>query len=77
MRYENIRKPRKCPKCGSTRIATILYGFPVHSIKLMDDIDSGKVALGGCCISDDDPVWECVDCETTIYKKGKKKSGET
>jgi len=38
----------------------------------MDDIHAGKVALGGCCISDDDPVWECADCETTIYKKDKK-----
>ena len=77
MRYEYTKKPQKCPECGSNRIATILYGLPDCSIELMDDIDSGKVALGGCCTTDDDPVWECADCETTIYKKDKKMSGKT
>jgi len=25
--------------------------------------------LGGCCITDDDPKWQCADCQTVIYRK--------
>ena len=70
--YKLSDKRVKCPKCGSTRIANILYGLPAYSIELMDNIHAGKVALGGCCVTDDDPVWECANSETKIYKKDKK-----
>ena len=70
MRYEYKRKPRKCPMCGSVRIASILYGYPAFSEELQKDMDEGRVVLGGCCVTDDDPVWECVDCSTEIFRKG-------
>ena len=67
-RYESEREPRKCPKCGSTKIATFLYGMPAFSDQLQKDLDEGKIVLGGCCISDDDPTWQCTACSTDIYK---------
>lgn len=67
-RYESSRKPRKCLACGSKRIASILYGYPIFSEELGQKLEAGEIALGGCCISDGDPVWECADCKTPIYK---------
>lgn len=63
------RKPRKCPACGSKRIARILYGLPAFSDELQRDLEEGKITLGGCCIRDDDPVWQCADCDMEFYKK--------
>ena len=69
---ENIhrvtRKPRKCPFCGSKIIATYMYGMPVYSEQLMKKIEEGKTILGGCCISDNDPVYSCFACRTDFYK---------
>lgn len=67
LRY--IRKPRKCPACGSRRIARILYGQPVFSEQLRLDMKAGKITLGGCCVSDESPVWQCADCDLEFYKK--------
>lgn len=69
-RYESADKPEKCPKCGCERIAVILYGEPAGSEKLMDDMQAGRIVLGGCCITGDDPKWQCTGGETEIYKKG-------
>lgn len=68
-RYEYSTKPKKCPPCRSTRIVNIMYGLPAFSKKLEDDLNSGKIVLGGCCVSDDDPRWQCLDCEVSINKK--------
>ncbi len=67
--YYSKHKPRKCPKCGSNKVAAILFGLPVYSEKLQQDMDSGKIVLGGCCVTDHDPTWQCVDCGTGIYKE--------
>ena len=55
--------PVKCPNCGSTNIAEILWGLPAFTEKLKERLDEGKVVLGGCCISDDDPKYECNECK--------------
>lgn len=52
----------KCPHCGSRNTATILYGMPAFSEKLQRDLDSGKIVLGGCCITGYDPKKHCNDC---------------
>ena len=65
------RKPRKCPQCGTARIADILYGMPIFDSELEKELKDGKIALGGCVISDNDPTWKCVDCGTNIYKEAK------
>lgn len=71
MRYESVKKPKRCPKCGSVQIASVLYGLPAFSQKLEEDMKTGRIVLGGCCITDDDPKWQCIDCSTAIYRKTK------
>ena len=66
MQYTYKNKPRKCPVCGSKRVVRILYGLPAPEV--FDDVEKGKIALGGCCITDNDPYWKCLDCDTEIYK---------
>jgi len=56
-------KPDKCPKCGSAKVANILYGMPIFNEKLERGLESGEVTLGGCCITDDDPLWLCTACD--------------
>ena len=49
-----------CPDCSSTDIVPIAYGFPTPETQKA--LQRGEVALGGCCISDDDPTWICRAC---------------
>jgi hypothetical protein len=68
MKYKSIKKPDKCPECGSGKIAEILYGLPVFSPGLEKKINEDKITLGGCCVSGNEPSWNCIDCGTTIFK---------
>jgi len=63
------RKPRKCPRCGNSTVASILYGLPKFSAKLKTDLFFGHIVLGGCCITDCDPSWQCIECELQIYNE--------
>ena len=58
-------KPESCPACGSVRVAEIMYGFPGPG--MIEDAATGDTVLGGCCVSDFDPEWRCLDCEISIY----------
>ena len=69
LRYS--RKPAKCPVCGSDKIASIQYGYPAFSPELQADMAAGRVVLGGCCITGDDPAWKCIDCEAMMFRKKK------
>jgi len=51
----------KCPSCGSGVVVTIVFGYP--SPELIEEMQQGKIALGGCCVPEDEPEWECTDCE--------------
>lgn len=62
------RKPRKCPHCGGKPMATVLYGYPAFSAELEAQLQSGTITLGGCCITDDDPKWECPHCGLKLYR---------
>lgn len=53
---------KKCPKCGSKNVGRIMYGMPLFSDELMQKINSGKIILGGCCISNMAPKHHCNDC---------------
>ena len=68
MKYKSAKNPEKCPECGSDKIASILYGLPAFSDSLRQKIKDGKIVLGGCCVTDDDPAWRCTSCNTVIYK---------
>lgn len=61
------QKKIKCPYCGSTNIARILYGLPTFSSKLDEDIKMGKIVLGGCCEGIDDPKRHCNDCNRIFF----------
>ena len=63
------RKPRMCPQCDSRRVARILYGMPAFNEELRRQIEEGEVVLGGCCVSDDDPAWQCVECGEQINRE--------
>jgi hypothetical protein len=68
MKYKSTKKPDKCPECGSSKIAQILYGLPVFSPGLEKKINENKITLGGCCVSGNDPSWKCIDCGTVIFR---------
>jgi hypothetical protein len=51
-----------CASCGSERVARSLYGLPASFAPLQPDLDAGRVILGGCCCSDDEPQWRCLAC---------------
>lgn len=38
---------RTCPKCGSTDVVTIAYGYPGQ--KMEEAARRGEIVLGGCC----------------------------
>lgn len=71
MRYEAKRKPKKCPKCGHSPLASIFYGEPDFSNTLQEKLDKGFAVLGGCAIdiTYGIAVWRCVKCNTDIYKE--------
>jgi len=52
-----------CPKCDSSNVAKILYGFPAWSDELEEKLGSGVIALGGCIVSSDNPVFKCNECK--------------
>lgn len=53
-------KLRKCPYCGSHKIARIVYGLVHLTPELEKDLKEEKVVLGGCDV--EEAKWECVDC---------------
>ncbi|MDM7912316.1 MAG: hypothetical protein QUS09_04390 [Methanotrichaceae archaeon] len=73
-RYESEGQPQRCPKCLGTRIARVLYGHPCMSADLQRALKNGTVVLGGCCLTGDDPKWQCTDCGTHVYRQKTDKS---
>lgn len=68
---ERTRKPKKCPSCGFAPVAKILYGYPAFSEELDRELDKGTITLGGCCIIEGQPVWQCSKCQLLIYRKAR------
>lgn len=33
-------------------------------------MDEGKIVLGGCCITDNDPQFQCNNCHAKIFDDG-------
>ena len=65
------KKIPDCPKCNSKNIAEILWGLP-NFIEIKDDLEAGKIFLGGCCVTDESSKWHCNDCK---HEWGKVKFG--
>ena len=55
------KKRPKCPSCNSKNVVPIVFGYP--DPETMEARERGDVALGGCCVTEDDPDWHCKDCE--------------
>ena len=64
------RRIINCPNCDSESVATILFGMPSFSEKLMKDKDEGKVVFGGCTIDERfKPNYQCNECDYQWEKK--------
>ncbi len=62
----DCRPVRKCHKCGSTRVAPILYGMPASWEDLQEKIKAEKAWAGGCCLFGADPRYHCFACGKDI-----------
>ncbi len=70
--YFSNKKPIRCPVCGSKKVVPILWGLP--SEEGGRRAHDGEVVLGGCCVSDRDPSWQCRNCGTQIYREELRRS---
>jgi hypothetical protein len=55
-----LRRPKNCPRCGSSKLMEILYGRPTADAT--DAADRSEITLGGCFMLPDAPDWECSAC---------------
>jgi hypothetical protein len=62
---------RTCPRCANKPLARILYGLIAPDEKLWAQMEAGRVVLGGCCISGDDPTRACLACDSVIWPNGR------
>ncbi len=61
-------KPDRCPKCGTSRLATIIYGIPdFENHQLWHRLDRGELILAGNYTGEDYPLWQCLDCNAHLY----------
>lgn len=63
------KKPKICPYCKG-KVVKILYGEPTD--EAMEESENKKIIIGGCCISDDNLQWGCVDCDCSFLKVSNK-----
>lgn len=61
---------KECPSCGSKNVVPILYGYPGDMDYVIKLVEEKKLVLGGCCVSDNDPAFECLDCGRMSGKRG-------
>ena len=56
------KRPDKCPECGG-EVCDILYGEPTPTAQEEYYEKSNRhLILGGCCIYDGMPDYQCFDC---------------
>ena len=51
---------KKCFTCGVLDVAKIIYGYP--TAETFKEQEKGKIKLGGCVISEDNPQYHCNKC---------------
>ena len=61
LRKRTITKKKKCPKCGEREGVRIVYGYP--GFELLERVRRGEVALGGCIVEPENPLWCCILCD--------------
>ena len=62
-------RPKKCPSCGSRSVGRITYGMPAMNRELDNDLASGRLVLGGCVVSGDEPDCHCNECSHEWRRK--------
>ena len=62
----------KCPKCSSDLVVPIMYGMP--GPEMQQDYFDGKIKLGGCGMSEENPDYHCKDCNYE-WQRGKRNEG--
>jgi len=62
-------KNPSCPKCKNTNTCPILWGYPADVEEALAAVAKGELSLGGCCVSDNDPVWHCNNCQNRWSKR--------
>ena len=63
--------PPACPRCGSAKVAWILWGYPMLSQELEADVASGSVVLGGCVVWPDQASHQCNACGLEFRSDGR------
>ena len=58
----------EAPRCCDDPMTPIVYGMP--GPELVSASTRGEVELGGCCISDDEPMFRCQRCGRTEGRLG-------
>lgn len=58
-----------CPNCDSKNTCRILYGMVDYAPELERQLADGKISLGGCILTDNDPNRHCNDCEVDFDSK--------
>lgn len=77
IRGEVTMANRICPLCGGKNTAKILWGMPAFTPELEDELNSGSVVLGGCCIIEPTPTHHCKDCDNDILYPFEEKLAKT
>ncbi len=54
--------PAKCPRCGSARVAAIIYTLPVADRQLQEDLRAGRAIPARHVPTGNDPRWHCLKC---------------
>ncbi len=60
---KNNKNP-KCPNCGNI-LVEIVYGMP--DVDCFKKSEKKEIYLGGCIISDNDPIYHCNKCNRNYY----------
>lgn len=57
----------ECPRCKSKNSIPISYGYP--TAKTLKEEKQGKVFLGGCEVTGNDPNRHCKDCLNIFFER--------
>lgn len=67
MEHNSEIQSKRCPDCGSFKVARILYGWVKKSDELKAEMEAGRVVMGKWSFSLHKPEWKCMDCGTEFY----------
>lgn len=64
-----LSKHPSCPECKSKNVAFIFWGYPGDIDWYLKAAEEKKIVFGGCCISENNPTWQCTNCYVEIWSK--------